>query len=383
MMNLTDVFIKNLEAYQQDESLIINQGGQGSSKTYSILQLIYFIARKEAKRITVASYALPHLKAGAMADFDAILRSVGEDPSNLKNISESSYHIGKSTITFFGIEGNLARAHGVRRDILFINEVNHKVTYEVYDQLASRTQGTVFIDYNPTQEFWLQETVIPNFKHKMIISTYLDNPFLPDSEVRNILAKKDKLGFENWWKVYGLGQLGKLEGCIFMNWSNGEFDTNLPAIYGLDFGFNAPDALVKIAVDNKRKIIYWDERVYKSGNSSADLKNLIAKNCTRNNLIIADCADARLINDMKKYFNIKPTNKQTWTVSEAIKLMQNYEMIITDNSQNLAKEFNNYLWSDKKAGIPVDAFNHLIDAGRYAFLVQYRQTETGRQKWHG
>jgi len=383
MINLTDVFIKNLEAYQQGESLIINQGGQGSSKTYSILQLIYFIAKKEAKRITVASYALPHLKAGAMADFDAILRSVGEDPMGLKNISESLYHVGKSTITFFGIEGNLARAHGVRRDLLFINEVNHKVTYEVYDQLASRTQGAVFIDYNPTQEFWLQETVIPNFKHKMIISTYIDNPFLPDSEVRNILAKKDKLGFENWWKVYGLGQLGKLEGCIFMNWSYGEFDNNLPVIYGLDFGFNAPDALVKIAVDNKRKLIYWDERVYKSGNSSADLKELIAQNCTRNNLIIADCADARLINDMKKYFNIKPTNKQTWTVSEAIKLMQNYEMIITESSQSLAKEFNNYLWSDKKAGIPVDAFNHLIDAGRYAFLVQYRKSETGRQQWHG
>jgi phage terminase large subunit len=272
--NLSDIFFKNLDALQSGEHLIINQGGQGSSKTYSILQLIYFIARRESKRITIASYALPHLKQGAMSDFDKIIESFG----NLarKNISESTYYIGKSSVEFFGIEGNLARAHGPRRDILFINECNRKITYEVFDMLSTRTQGTVFLDFNPDQEFWLHEKVIPNFKHTLIKSNYLDNPWLPDTELKNILSKKDNPNFENWWKVYGLGELGKLEGAILQNWRYGEFDNYIPSGYGMDFGFNDPDVLVKVAIDNKRKIIYCDEKVYKSENSAEQLRQIIS-----------------------------------------------------------------------------------------------------------
>lgn len=384
MPNLSNTFFKNKRAYEAGHSLIINQGGQGSSKTYSILQLLYLLAKKsvEGLRITVASYALPHLKAGAMADLDRILTSFGESPSLIKNISTSTYFIGNSQIQFYGISGNLAMAHGVRRDILFINECNRKITYEVYDQLASRTQHCVFLDYNPDQEFWLMTKVMPDFKHELIISTFLDNPYLPAGELENILSKKDKAGYENWWKVYGLGQLGKLEGCIFPNWRYGDWPAGKAYGHGLDFGFNAPDALVRMIVDDKAKVCYWDERIYKSGNSSDDLRQLVSHHCSRNDLIIADSADARMIKELGKYFNVKPTNKGKagWSVAEAIKVMQAYEHILTEDSPNLSKEFNNYIWSDKKAGIPIDAFNHLIDGGRYYF--QYSQTGGGVQQWH-
>jgi phage terminase large subunit len=381
MANLSDIFFKNLDAYQSGAHLIINQGGQGSSKTYSILQLLYLIAKKETKRITVASYALPHLKQGAMADFDKILDSFGENPGALKNISESTYYVGKSAIEFFGIEGNIAKAHGPRRDILFINEANRKITYEVYDQLSTRTQGAVFVDFNPDQEFFIHEKVIPNFSHVLIKSTYLDNPWLPERELKNILAKKDKPGFENWWKVYGMGEIGKLEGAIFTNWRYGEFDNSLPYGFGLDFGFNDPDAMSKIAVNHRAKKMYWDEKIYKEGNSFDQLRLQIASHCTRNDAITADCADARMINELRKYFNISPVNKAKWTVAEALKMMQDYEHIITETSYNLAKEFNNYIWNDKKAGIPIDGFNHLIDGGRYRFQESLRGG--GIQTWHG
>ena len=381
MANLSGIFDKNLDAYQSGAHLIINQGGQGSSKTYSILQLIYLIAKKEKRRITIASYALPHLKQGAMSDFDKIVESFGENPASLKNISESTYYIGKSAVEFFGIEGNVAKAHGPRRDILFINECNRKITYEVYDQLSTRTQGSVFLDFNPDQEFWLHEKVIPNFPHVLIKSTYLDNPWLPEKEHNNILAKKDKIGFENWWKVYGLGELGKLEGAIFMNWRYGEFDNSLPYGFGMDFGFNDPDALVKTAIDHKMKKMYWDEKIYKEGNSFEQLRQLIAYHCNRNDSITADCADARMISELRKYFNISPINKAKWTVPEALKMMQDYEHIITETSYNLAKELSNYIWSDKKAGIPIDAFNHLIDAGRYRFMESIKPVS--HQQWHG
>lgn len=380
-VNLSDVFFKNLDAYQSGEHLIINQGGQGSSKTYSILQLLYFIAKQEAKRITIASYALPHLKQGAMADFDRILDSMGENPGLMKNISESTYTIGKSTIEFFGIEGNIAKAHGPRRDILFINECNRKITYEIYDQLATRTQGTVFLDFNPDCEFWLHEKVLPNFKHTLIKSNFINNPWLPEKELQNILAKREKPGFENWWKVYGLGELGKYEGAIFTNWEYGEFDNSIPYGYGCDFGFNDPDTLIKVAVDGKRKIIYCDEKIYKSGNSADQLRQLISSHCNRNELIIADCADARMIAELRKYFNIRPIDKKKWTISEALKMMQDYKIVITENSANLAKELNNYIWSDKKAGVPMEGFDHTIDAIRYWFMHIIAKPSY-IQRWH-
>lgn len=380
-VNLTNVFFKNLDAYQSGEHLIIDQGGQGSSKTYSILQLLYLIGSKEKKRITIASYALPHLKAGAMFDFDRIIESFGMNPYTIKNISESSYHLNGSVIEFFGVEGNIAKAHGPRRDILFINEANRKITYEVFDMLATRTQGAVFLDFNPDQEFWLHERVINNFKHIFIKSNYLDNPWLPEKELKNILLKKDKPGFENWWKVYGLGEIGKLEGAIFQNWCFGEFDQYLPYSFGLDFGFNDPDALVKIVIDQKAKKMYWDEKIYKEGNSFTELKEMIAYHCNRNDLITADCADARMISQLRQFFNIKPVNKTKWTVSEALKMMQDYEHIITETSINLAREFNNYIWNDRKAGIPIDGFNHLIDGGRYRFMETI--SRGGPQIWHG
>jgi len=380
---LTNVFERNLQAYRDGEHIIINQGGQGSSKTYSILQVLALIAMRERKRITVASYALPHLKQGAMSDFDRIVESYGYNPGAIKSISESTYYIGRSAVEFFGVEGNLAKVHGPRRDILFVNEANRKISYEVYDQLSTRTQGAVFLDFNPDQEFFIHDMIIPNFKHKLIVSTYLDNPYLPEKELQNILSKKDKLGFENWWKVYGLGQLGKLEGAILPNWRYGEFNNVFPFGYGCDFGFNAPDTLVKVAIDYKGKKIYVKEEVFKEGNSAEEFRQLIlSREVNRNHLIVADCADARMISYLETYYNIKPVNKVKWTVPEALKMMQDYEIIVTDKSHNIAKELNNYIWSDKKAGIPNKGFDHSIDAIRYYFQQVINKETRGKQIWH-
>ena len=380
---LSDVFFENLEAYRRGDHLIINQGGQGSSKTYSILQLLYLIAKKESKQITIASYALPHMKAGAMRDMDKIINSFGSNYRLHKSVSSSTYNIEESVIECIGVEGNIAKAHGPRRDILFINECNRRITYEVYDMLATRTQGAVFLDFNPDQEFWLHEKVIPNFPHTIIKSNYLDNPWLPEKELSNILTKKGKPEFKNWWKVYGLGELGKLEGAILPNWDFGEFDTSLPFGYGCDFGFNDPDTLIKVAIDYKKKKIYVDQKIYRSGNSAAQFKQLVIDaKVDRNDLIIADCADARMIAELRTHFNIKGVNKAKWTVVEALKMMQDYEIIVTEKSYDVAKELNNYVWSDKKAGIPSPGFDHAIDAIRYYFQQVINKETRGKQIWH-
>lgn len=384
-IKLTNVFHRTGEAFLKAVNgtgprLIINQGGQGSSKTVSTLQVIYNGLKfsKTPMSTTFCSYALPHLKQGVIKDFDQIvLSSFGENIGLIKSSpSQPVYNIGQSEINCYGVEGNLAMAHGPRRDILFINECNRKITYEVFDQLFSRSKIT-FLDFNPDQEFWLHDKVLPNYPHVLIKSNFMDNPYLPEAEMNNILMKKDKPGFENWWRVYGLGELGKLEGAIFPNWRYLNEDEQWPDYlsygYGLDFGFQDPDSCVKVAIDQKAKKIYVDEKLYQSGNSAQRLREQLSQFVHGTELIIGDCADARMIYDLRSVkppqgFNIRPVNKGKWTIGDAIKMMQGYEIIITRTSYNLAKELGNYIWNDKKAGIPIDAFNHLIDAMRYWFM---------------
>jgi len=365
--------------------LVINQGGQGSSKTWSILQNIYDICKHSKKPLiaSIASYALPHLKIGAIRDLKTILTEYGEPVDAIHNKTDHYFQIGKSVIEYFGIRDNYAKVHGPRRDILFINEANNHVSYDDFDQLYQRTHLITYLDFNPRSEFWVHDTVMPNFPHTFIKSTFLDNPWLPDAEFQKIISKQGKKGFENWWRVYGEGEIGVLEGQIF-DYTIGEFDNALPFGYGLDFGYNPdPDAMVKVAIDKRRKKIYLQEEIYQTGQSAGDLKRAVLRQIhDRSALIIADCADPRMIKELASRgtgpagipLNIKPVKKDG-TVAEWLKQMLDYEIIVTEESYNIHKELNNYIWSDKKAGIPIDAFNHLIDAARYFFMFQKQKIE--------
>jgi len=382
VIKTTPILRKNSKAYREGYQLIINQGGQGSSKTYSILTLFYILAKVSKQRLifTICSYALPHLKLGAIRDFEDILISAGEDLGAIHNKSDHFFKIGNSIIDYFGIRDNYSKVTGPRRDFLFINEANNKVTYDDFDQLNQRTHQCTFVDYNPRSEFWLHDMVIPHFKHAFIKSTFLDNPHIPKAEIDKILWKKDKPQFENWWRVYGLGEVGQLEGTILSNWRYGEFDDYLPYQYGLDFGFHPdPDFLVKTAIDRKAKKMYWHQCFMENEQKLHDLKDNIEKNVNRKDLIIADCADKRLIAELKQILNIKAVSKRG-TVSEWLRLLQDYEHIVTETSYDLAKEFNNYIWNDKKAGIPIDDWNHGIDAGRYTFMDTQKVRKKGMKR---
>lgn len=374
MPSLTPIFRKNNKAYRDGHNLIINQGGQGSSKTYSVLDLFYLLPKykfpKERKIFTITSNSLPHLKLGAIRDFEEILLSFGENPDSLHHKTDHYFKIGSSIIDYFGIRDSYSKVIGPRRDFLFINEINNKITYKDFDQLNQRTEECTFVDYNPRSEFWLHDEVLPYFHHAFIKSTYLDNPYIPKNELKKILWKKDKPKFAEWWKVYGLGELGQFEGAIFADWEDGEFDDTLPFGFGLDFGFHpSPDAMVKVAIDKKRKIIYTKECIYEIELLPSQLSDRITEYASRANQIIADSADPRMIGNLQRRFNIRGI-KKTGTIAEWIRLMQDYKIIVAGDSPNLTKELNNYVWSDKKAGIPIDAWNHLIDGIRYRFMAQ-------------
>jgi len=336
-----------------------------SSKTYSTLQVIYnYLTGASQTKVTLSSYALPHLKQGVISDFDHIISSFGENLGYVKSApAQPVYRIGESEVNCYGVEGNIAMAHGPRRNILYINECNRRITYDVFDQLFSRSQ-IVFLDFNPDREFWLHEKVMPNFPHVLIKSNYLDNPYLSENERANILMKKGKAGFENWWKVYGEGELGRLEGAILHNWEHGEFDDSLPYGYGLDFGSKHPDAMVKCAVDRNAMKLYWKEEVYQNNLSTKELAEIILSRGVGRKLIVADSAAKRTIQDLRTYgLNVEPVVKGK--IVDDVKLLMDYKIIVDPNSPNLERNLNNWIWLDKKGEIPIDTDDDLIDAGRY------------------
>jgi phage terminase large subunit len=369
-VKLTSVFSKNIDAYtnrasDKIQNLIVNQGGTRSSKSYSILQLLYFIATwsKKPLIISVVSRSLPHLKVGAMRDFDNILLSMGVIPDSIKNKSGSFYKVGESIIEFWGVD-NLGKVHGPARDILFINECNY-IKEEIYDQLAVRTKGAIFLDFNPSRRFWYHESISGKVPHQLIKSTYLDNEFLTYAQIQRIEAKKAN---EHWWRVYGLGELGRLEGAIFKNWRIAEGDEwfnsiYLPYGYGLDFGVLDPDAMVRVAIDKKNKKIYIKEELYETGNGTDELVKHV-KPAVGKRLVIADSAGARHILDLRKAgVNIIGCGRKD--IVGGIKILLDYELIIHPESYNLIRELEMYEWADKTGEIPIDDFNHLIDALRY------------------
>lgn len=383
----TTTFYKTLEAYNSKRyRYIINKGSSRSGKTYGELQLIdqKLQRSKTPKIVTSVSHSLPHLEGGAIRDYDSILMNRDVMPESIRTKRPYIYtYQNRSIHEFVGFDSP-GKALGAARDILFINEGN-KMPFDVVHQLIQRTRETVFVDYNPSNRFWIEE--IENRADAITIhSTYKDNiQNLTAGQIEEFAIGKQKADEEaargvygywsNWWSVYGLGEYGQVEGAIYTDWSMGQFDTMLPFRFGLDFGFsNDPDALVKIAVDEKRKLIYMQECMYKTGQSFDILSKVLSSYCGRNDLIVADSAEPRLISDLNRLFNIQPSKK--WAVNERIKKMQSYHLVVTPESKNLINEITEYVWSDKKSETPIDKNNHLLDAAGYALTGMAQRTTT-------
>jgi phage terminase large subunit len=286
-------------------------------------------------------------------------------------------------IEFFSVD-TPGKVHGPERDYLFVNELQY-IDYDTFFHLAQRTRKQIFADWNPIQAFWVYDEYIDNPQYKgditFIHSTLYDNPFISEEIKKDILLRAAR--DPNYKRVYLKGQIGELEGVIYPNWSYGDFDTSLPYGFGLDFGFYPdPDAMCKIAIDEKNRKIYAKECFYLNNQKIADLKLQIGLYAKPYQLIIADSEDPRMISEIRDAkFNIKPIKKYDGSVIEGIRLVQDYDIITDKESINLVKELRNHTWNDKKAGIPNKGFNHLLSGIRY-----YAQSTTARksshQTWH-
>lgn len=362
------VFVESFKAWESEAGIIVNVGGTRSGKTYSVLQLLALIANrsKTPLLISVVTATFPQLRQGAMRDFAKVIEEL---PINYhENKSTHTWEVGKSQIEFFSAMDEYTKVLGSQRDILFVNECN-RVSYEVVRQLMVRTSGKKFFDYNPVSDFWINKEILPRQGVVTIHSTYKDNKHLSLSQIAEIEShKKD----ENWWRVYGLGLEGRLDGLVFPQWDTvTEFPEGAKVRYGMDFGYNDPTTLVKVGVIGDD--LYLEELIYTPGMITSEVSRKLSFLGLekRADKILGDAAAAEQIETLyRDGWNIHLAKKGRGSIVAGINAMKEYNIHIVASSQNLQREFLNYTWEkdryDNTLDVPIDSFNHAIDACRYA-----------------
>jgi phage terminase large subunit len=353
-----------------ESRLKIVQGGSSAGKTIAILLLLIDIAQTyKGKLISIVSESFPHLKKGSMRDFLNIMEGHKYYKEDNWNRTDCIYTFETGTkIEFFSADSS-DKVRGPRRDILFLNEANN-IGFETYTQLAIRTNESIYIDYNPVAEFWVQTELIPNNKnHDFLIITYKDNEGLPQAVVEELESRKNRPG---WWRVYGEGLLGEVEGKIYKGW---EIIDDIPfqarkERRGLDFGYsNDPTAIVDVYYYNGGYIL--DEICYRKELSNRQIADIIQGQEDRA-ITVADSAEPKSIDEIALYgVTIMPAQKGAGSIATGIQFVQDQKISVTKRSVNLIKEYRNYMWKTDKNGrilnVPEDGqADHCMDAARYA-----------------
>ena len=348
----------------------IVRGGTSSSKTFSIIPMLITYAVKTPRcEISVVAESIPHLRRGAIRDFLKIMEMVGMYSPDKWNKSSLTYTFSNDSFIEFFSADQPDKLRGARRDVLFINECNN-IEWESYYQLAIRTRRFIYLDYNPVSEFWVDTELKADPDSEMVVLTYKDNEALDKSIVKEIEKAKEKSKtseyWANWWRVYGLGEIGNLEGVVFSNYQLVDTipeDAKLIG-YGLDFGYsNDPTALVAVYLFNGQR--YIDQILYRTGMMNGD----IAKHIESGVICYADSAEPKSIEEIRRYGKtIRGVTKGKDSINYGIQVMQEQTYFITKRSTDLIKELRGYIWDKDKSGNTMNrpvGVDHALDAFRY------------------
>jgi phage terminase large subunit len=366
------------------------QGGSSASKTYSILAVeIDHCTKNPYTETSVVAESIPHLKRGAMRDFMKIMTVTGRFNAARWNATDFRYKFANgSYIEFFSADDD-SKLRGARRDRLYMNEANN-LSFHAYTELAARTKQSVILDWNPVNEFWFHSELMQDEDVDFLILTYKDNEACPKSardfiEKARVKAETSEY-WANWYKVYGLGQVGTLQGAIYEDFEVVEgIDVSRAKFValGLDWGFsNDPTALV--AIYRQGDCLLIQELLYSTGLTNQDIADkLRTLGITRAWEIVADSAEPKSIEEIYRLgFNIKPAEKGPDSVRNGIDILKRYKLQVTKDSTNLIKELRSYTWATdkegKNTGVPIDSFNHACDAMRYVALNKLRVSNSGK-----
>ena len=349
----------------------IVQGGTSAGKTYGILPILIDRAAKTPNtEISVVAESIPHLRRGALRDFLKIMKSIHRFVDERYNKSLLKYEFSNGSFIEFFSADDASKLRGGRRSILYINECN-SVSFESYNELSIRTKDEVFLDYNPTAEFWVQTELEGQEDAEKIILTYKDNEALDKGIISQIEKNIKKAATSNYWKnwvrVYVDGEMGQLEGVVFSNWKRIDTiptEARLIGI-GMDFGYtNDPTSIIEVYKLNETRIL--NEITYQTGLLNSDIAKLLPKNVP----VYADSAEPKSIRTIQLAgITIKGVTKGKDSINYGIDVMQREDYLVTSQSTNLIKELRSYCWDNDKTGKrlnkPIDNFNHAIDAVRY------------------
>ena len=380
MFQTSVIFERN---YNSIAEVVVNQGGTSSGKTYSILQVLCLKAIEQPDQvISVVGQDVPNLKSGALRDMQSIVASSTDIQSWIKgyNASDRIFTFHNGSIIEFKSYQDSQDAKSGKRDYFFLNEANG-ISFEIYSELAMRTKKQVYIDYNPNARFWVHDKLIGKEGTELIISDHRHNPFLPDVIRKKIEALRED--DEELWKVYARGVTGKIEGLIYRNWGTiGTIPTEAQLIgMGLDFGFtNDPTACVMVYRYNGELII--DELLYHKGYTNQDIAQFFTQSGINKSVsIVADSAEPKSIEELRRMgWRVEGANKGKDSILNGIDILKRFRFSVTSRSSNLIKELNAYKWKEKDGNatnVPIDSFNHGMDALRYLALNKLAEKNKG------
>ena len=369
-MNVTYTFEKLLAAFVDPRIRgVASKGGTRSGKTWATLQMLHLLCSNAEKPLIVSCVAatLPMVKRGMQRDFKQMLATEGVWDENAFNKSEGCYtYPNGCTIEFFGVD-NASKVHGPARDILFVNEAQG-IPREIFRQLDIRTRKKVIIDFNPVRKFW-GETEFVGDRYVTIHSTYKDNPYLTKEQVGAIEKNKHDA---NWWRVYGEGETGGVEGNVYPSY---EVIDELPETFtgrclGLDFGFvNDPTAIVDIRFEGWD--LYIDLLCYETGLLNSAIADYLTGQGLNRVITVCDSAEQKSIVELQqRRIKAIPCVKGRGSISAGIAQVSQFKLHITKRSVKMLDELDNYKFikdeaTDTYTNEPIDAWNHSLDALRY------------------
>lgn len=376
MFDCTPVFYANM---QSTAKVVTNQGGTSSSKTYSIVQLLFKYATDGRCVITITGESIPNLKKGAYRDAETIFGSSQYLQNQVVswNKTDRIIYFKNGSIMEFTTNLDEQSAKSGKRDYLFVNEANG-VSWLIFWQLAIRTRKQIFIDYNPTVSFWAHEKLIGTTPEtnelsatvQLIISDHRHNTFLSEEDHRKIEGIKNK---DLWW-VYARGRTGNLTGLIYPNWimiPQSEYPKEDKFTGGIDFGYtNDPSAGVKkTKIANK---IFFDQMFYECALPPRSISQILkAEGFRSSNLVFCE-HHPEMINELRKNgIQATKASKGPGSLNAGIERLKDHDVYYTERSVDIKMEISKYMWqkdpvTGKSTNAPIDAFNHLLDACRYS-----------------
>lgn len=390
-MKHTKVFVMTKEAALKKPRYVVSVGGTRSGKTFAILQLLtYLVERDKPGDVSsVVSETLPHLKKGAIRDFETIMGTTLKDDPNWNETEHVYTFPNGGKLEFFSVDAP-SRVQGPARKRLFENEAIY-LQYDTHRQLAVRTKGIIFIDLNPECVSWIDEKIMPRKNCITFRTTYKDNvdrntgvSLLSQEQIDEIESNKDD---SNWWRVYGLGLTGQLEGLIFPEFEQVDvwpdvIADSIKESYGIDYGFtNDTTAIIHCLTDNRKREIWLDEVLFRKGMLNEDIAAVLKAEDAKAP-IYADSAEPKTNADISRYgFNVTGSYKAT-KKAEQLQLIKGYKLKVTKRSLNIIRELRGYTWQKDKNGDllnePIGVQDHTMDAFRYGVFPYLENQAKGK-----